>query len=198
MCASWGFVEGPVNKAHGVKPVPADRGILEAGPEEELRRVDRAGCLTIAQARTVCRSPIAATSSTPVASPPSTTTRSTVVSARSSRIPRASASAMYIVHRRLAGGRQAALDARPAARAVRVGVGIDRLELGTERAEAGLDRVDALLPVRSLADTEHAFDVVVVRRKVRDGERGAPVARQPLAGCHFATSRSCARKAASC
>ena len=51
---------------------------------------------TTAPARTVCRSPVPSTSSTPVASPPSKSTRSTVVFARRSRIPRASASAMYV------------------------------------------------------------------------------------------------------
>ena len=51
---------------------------------------------TTAPARTVCRSPASSTYSTPVASEPSVSTPSTAAFARSSRIPRASASAMYV------------------------------------------------------------------------------------------------------
>ena len=87
------------------------------------------------------------------------------------------------------------LDARPAARAVRVGVRVDRLELGPERTEARHDRAHALLPVAQLADAEHPLDVVVVRGEVETENGVLPSLVRPLAGCHFATSRSCARKA---
>ena len=173
------LVEEPVDEAHGVEAeVPADRGILEAGPKEELRRVDRARCHD----------------DRPGAHRLPRARRSDELDARrlaalddhalDRRVgaeledPARQRVGDVRVHRRLAGIRRAALDARPAARAVRVGVRVDRLELGPERTEARHDRVNALLPVRALSDAEHPLDVLVVRGEVRDGERGAPVARQ--------------------
>ena len=83
------------------------------------------------------------------------------------------------VHRRLAGVRRAALEARAAAHAVRVRVGGDGLELDAEGAEAGLDRADALRPVGALADAEHLLDPVVVRLEVGGGEGLAALVREP-------------------
>ena len=67
------------------------------------------------------------------------------------------------VHRALARVGRAPLEAGPALHAVDVGVGVHGLELMAQLPEAGVDRADALGPVGSLADSEHALDALVVR-----------------------------------
>ena len=78
------------------------------------------------------------------------------------------------VERGLARIRRAALQARPTAHAVRVGVGHDRLERRPELAERRLDRVHALTPVAALAHAEPPLDRLVVRIEVGCAERSAP------------------------
>src|SRR5665647_2005020 len=73
------------------------------------------------------------------------------------------------VERRLAGVGRAALQARPAAHAVGVGVGAHGLQPGAERSEPLVDRADARRPVAPLAHAEARFDPVVVRGEVVGG-----------------------------
>ncbi len=123
---------------------------------------------TTAPASTRLVTPSRSTYSTPTASPSSIRTRSTRESARELEPARRPGVVNVGVERRLARVGRAALEARAAAHAVRVGVRPHRLELRAERAEAGLDGADALRPVGSLADPESLLHLVVVRIEVDD------------------------------
>ena len=175
MCASCGSSKSPYTSRTGWRP--RCRPIAwrcDAGAEQELRRVQRAAATTTAPARTVWRAPPTSTYSTPSPARPRSSTRSTFASARSSSRPRAQRVVDVRVLRRLAGVGRAALEARAAAHAVAVRVGVDGLELGAERAEPGLDRVDALRPVGPLPHAEDLLDPVVVRERGRTAVKGSP------------------------
>ena len=151
---------------------------------------------TTAPACTVRRSPASSTYSTPVASEPSVSTPLDRGVRAQLQDPAGQRVRDVRVHRRLAGVRGAALDAGAAARAVRIRVRVDGLELGAERAKARPRPCTRSSPSRSAR--ERRAPAPRGRSTARDRRRRTARSRRssvPIAGCHFATSRSWARKA---
>ena len=151
------LVEESVHQADRVDAeMPPDGPVREAGAEQELRRVERArGDDDGAGAHGVARSRLVDVLDPGRLGALHDHALDLGVRPQLEDAPRERVGDVG-VHRRLAGVRGAALDARAAARAVGVRVRVDRLELGAERPEALVHRVDALLPVGALSHPEDA------------------------------------------
>ena len=209
MCASCGSVEKAVDEANGVDAeIPPDRRVLETGPYEQLRGVERAR----RDDHGARMDDVALALRIDVLDPPCLRSLDQDTLDRRVRAqvqPIACERLRDVrVHGRLTGVRRTALQTGAAPHAVRVRVRPDRLELAAERAKAPLHREDALGPIAALPHPEHLLDAVVVRGEVGRGERLAALVRQAACGvplgdvplvrteCHLGVDRRRAAHAA--